>query len=65
MDDFSLLDLFFGDVPDGELPEEVVQAHELLDSEREPYVEDYEPSPLSSTYFSSPWLVRNDSYTVY
>ena len=64
MDDFSLLDLFFGDVPDDELPEEVVQAHELLDSEREPYVEDYEPNPLYTCY-SNPWLVRNDSYTVY
>lgn len=51
MDDFNLWDLF----NEPNLPEEVVQAHELMDSEREPHVEEYDTSPLIGRTFTSPF----------
>lgn len=59
-DDFNLYDLFMNCVP-----EEVKQAHELRDSEREPYIEEYNTGPLTGQVFASPFRVTNDSYTVY
>lgn len=58
MDDFSLYDLFLNEP-------EVFDAHKLIDSEREPYVEEYDTSPLVGRIFTSPSRVTNDSYTAY
>lgn len=54
MDDFDLLSLF---------TEEVVQAHEQIEKEDEPYYE--EPSPTMYVPMYSPFRVINDSYTTY
>ena len=55
-DDFNLLDLLMN------APDEVVQAHNLVDSEREQYVEE----PIEQSWWNvSPFTTRRDSYTVY
>ena len=56
-DDFNLLGFFDFDAPD-----EVVQAHELLDSEQIAYIE--EPAPITNILCNS-WSWSHDSYTVY
>lgn len=58
MDDFNLYDLFLNE-PD------VFDAHKLIDSEREPYVEEYDTGPLVGRIFTSPFRVDSDSYTTY
>ena len=62
MDDFNLYDLIMN-APEKDV---VTDAHSLMDSEREPYVEDYDYRPsLVGVVFTSPFRVSNDSYTVY
>ena len=56
MDDFNLLELF---------SEEVVQAHEKIEREDEPYYEEPAPTNLFGCTFTSPFRVVNDCYTVY
>ena len=61
MDDFNLLDYFLNEVP-----EEVAQAHELVDSERAPYVEDYDTdTSLVGRIFLDPWKGPDNCFTVY
>lgn len=58
MDDFNLLELL--------LSEPIKDAHELLDSETEPYVEDYDTdTSMVGRVFYSPFRCTSDSYTVY
>lgn len=56
MDDFNMLELF---------SEEVVQAHEQIEREDEPYYEEPAPTNLFGCTFTSPFRVINDYYTVY
>ena len=54
MDDFNLYDLFFS--------EEVAAAHELVDSEREPYVEEPEPTSLLGRTFYVPFRSESSGW---
>lgn len=55
-DDFNLLDLLMN------APEEFVQAHKSVDSEREPYVEEPQRSVMLPARYD--WS-SNNYYTVY
>lgn len=59
MNDVNWLELFLQDAP-----EEVRQAHELVESEDEPYVEDYDvTNSLIGRTFTSPFARERSWFT--